>query len=714
MSGHLRRQRAFASGVKDAQKRKNYLARLDKLEAGARKTIASAKTDAEKGEKLLQYLHAKALAQGYRAQQTDLSVLLDTGTFNCVSSAVIYNIIGRRLGLDLRAIEVPDHAFSILYIGTKHADVETTNELGFNPSRDPAIQKELLEQTGFRYIADRHPEQRREVDEAGLAAIIYYNHGVQASQEKRYGEALFAYFRALSLDPEFTSSVKNVLAALANWSVELADAKQFEQALAVVNTGLDLAPKDATLINNRKAIWGERVEAAMDAGENDRALALLQDAHKQAPDGNFRAMQSWVFLRPAEKFVKQSQWNEALAVAETGIPKVDEDARKELVEWRQGLFLRWSNAQLDQKQYSQAIAVLERGLKIEPENSRMLNNVGYVAQVWVKDALKQHGPEEAEAVLTALLKKHGNVETVKNAANSYVIRLVNRLRDEKQYAAALQVIKRCQSFLTDDDSAMRLAHNLYDTWAGRYIKEKKWQEALKVYAAALKQYPTDEHFAKNSLATWNVWAQKLMKAGKWNEAADVYAQAMEKFPQGDFDRRLAYLTQEWSKDALKNQGPQGEQKVVSKLLKRFSQLEEVREAAFGHYQRTVAKLVKDKKYQQALDTAERGSKTFNDEKPFLDVTHYVYDRWSRNLADDGKWDAAIDVYAQGLKRTPKDTYLTEHAIATWNMWARTQIDKKDWSAAIKTFEKALKKYPDSEVLQHNLQYCQQQQKKAKS
>lgn len=701
----------LASGVSDAKKRSVYLTRLDELEVGARKAVAAAKTDSEKGEKLLRYLHAESLAKGYKAKQTDLSVLLDTQTYNCVSSAVLYNVIGRRLGLDLRAIEVPDHAFSILYIDTKHADVETTNKLGFNPSRDPAIQKELLKQTGFRYIADRHPEQRREVREAGLAAIIYYNHGVQASKEKRYGEALFLYFRALNLDPEFTSAVKNVLSALANWGVELSNANKFEQALAVVNVGLDLAPKDATLLRNRKAIWSERVTEAMEAGENERALALLQEAHQQLPDGNFRAMQSWVFLRPAEKLVKQSRWENALALVESGLPQVDPDAGKELLDWRRGLFLRWSNAQLKQKEFAQSIKILERGRTIDSNDPRMTKNLGYVAQEWVADTLQQQGPEQAEAVLNALLEKHGDVESIKRTAHSYVIRLVNRLRKEKKYTAALKTITRCKPFLDSEESAVRLTQGLYDFWAKGHIKEQQWEQALSVYENALKQYPGDSHLTNNSQATWDRWARGHMKTRQWSKAADVYAKAMAQLPESGFGDRLGYLTQEWLRDASANQGAEAAEKVLTDLLARFPKLDKVRDAALNHCQRTVSKFVSQKKFPEALDAVDRSRRFLQDEQKSLDLTHYVYDKWSANFASGGKWKEAVAIYSQALKEHQKDSHLTKNAIAAWNRWAGKHINKKDWPAAIEVYETALKEFPDSSLLKNNLRYCRQKQEK---
>ena len=182
-----------------------------------------------KGQKLLDLLHAGPLAKGYEAGQTDVSAILETGTFNCVSSAALYNVIARGLGLDARAVEVPNHAFSILYDGSQHADIETTTKGGFNPSRDAKAQEEFSKLTGFAYIPDSNRDERREVGETGLVAIIYYNHGVDLMNAKRYHEALLANFRAMSLDKEFDSAVKNALAALANWSVELSRGGKFDE-----------------------------------------------------------------------------------------------------------------------------------------------------------------------------------------------------------------------------------------------------------------------------------------------------------------------------------------------------------------------------------------------------------------------------------------------------------------------------------------------------
>ena len=332
--------------------------------------------------------------------------MIEAQTYNCVSSATLYNVIGRRLGLDVRAIEVPDHAFSILYDGAKHADVEATTPGGFNPARDPDALKQFAETTGMNYIADLHPEKRREIDQAGLVALIYYNRGVSHSERGEHAEALVRYFCALSLDPEFTSAVKNSLATLANWSVSLADAEEFEAATAVVRAGLKLAPKDAALRNNRTAIWGQRIAVAVDAGECERALRLVRTAVREVPGDEFRAMESWVFLRPAETLVQKGQWGQAINVARRGLSEVDRLGQTELTEWCKGAFVRWSNRYLDERDYARALDPLERGLSQYPEDPRLRNNVCFVAQEWCRELRAQEAHTLAESVLGRLMDHH--------------------------------------------------------------------------------------------------------------------------------------------------------------------------------------------------------------------------------------------------------------------------------------------------------------------
>ena len=353
----------LASGVRDASQRRQYMKQLDALERRSPQGNQRSQQPGRKGAKLLAFLHDTKgpMAKGYVARQTDLSTVLEQRTFNCVSSATLYALLGRRLGLDVRAIEVPEHAFAILYDGTRHADVETTTASGFDPARDAASQQQFHAKTGFHYIPDSNRDQRREVSEAGLVAIIYYNHGVGLTEQKRHYEALLAYFRAMSLDREFDSAVKNALASLANWGKELCDARKFEEAVEVLSTGLELAAKDSLLLNNSKVAWQQWAEATAAVGKDDEAIAILRRAAAAIPDANFPALQAWIYIRRGEDLIKTGNWQLAATAVEPGLAKLDPVPQAELRRWTAELPLRRAQSEMQKKDFKSAVEVLERG-----------------------------------------------------------------------------------------------------------------------------------------------------------------------------------------------------------------------------------------------------------------------------------------------------------------------------------------------------------------
>jgi tetratricopeptide (TPR) repeat protein len=659
------------SGVHDAAKRKAYLKQIDALESQARQALAGAGTPFEKGEKLLHWLHTGPLAKGYQAKQTDLSKILDDHTFNCVSSATLFNVLGRRLGLDARAIEVPEHAFAILYDGTRHADVETTTASGFNPARDPAAQKEFEKTTGFRYIPDSHRDQRREVRDAGLVAIIAYNHGVQLGEEKRYHEALLAYFRAMSLDAEFDSAVKNALSALANWSVELSRAKKFPEALQVLGTGLELAPKDATLLNNHKVVWGEWAEATMKGGQEDEALTILRKAAATIPAEakHFQAMQAWLYIQPGEENIRAEQWEKALAVVAPGLSKLDPQPRKELRQWQAGLYLRWSNALLTKGQHEKAVAVLEKGLAAQPEDKRIPNNIAFTVQEWGRNALTKEGPEQAKAVLLSMLQRFPKLPELKEVAKNHAKSAVLGLRDAGKFEAALTAIDAHREFLAGKNDVKDLSLAVFDTWAGKLAKEKKWPDAVDVYDKALSRLPGDPHIKNN----------------------------------------LIYTVQEWARDA----GATGDKAkdILLAQAKRFPKIPEVKDVAANHVRREVNELLGAKKYADALDAIDKNQELFKTKEEAKQLTYPVYDTWADGMVKKKDWQGAVDLYAKALKRFPKDGHLTNNAVAIWDSWAKTFFPDKDWPAAIKVYEKALERFPDNGILKNNLNYCKEQMKK---
>ncbi len=94
---------------------------------------------------LLQYMHSDILrtkTEGqlakYRHGQSQLTVVLDDGTYNCISSALLYLVLSRAVGLNTRGVKMPHHAYIELLTAGRRIDIETTSARGLFDHRDAA------------------------------------------------------------------------------------------------------------------------------------------------------------------------------------------------------------------------------------------------------------------------------------------------------------------------------------------------------------------------------------------------------------------------------------------------------------------------------------------------------------------------------------------------------------------------------------------------
>ncbi|HRD77408.1 MAG TPA: hypothetical protein PK264_15990 [Hyphomicrobiaceae bacterium] len=740
----------IVSGVRTKAERARYLSEIDAIEAEARRVTASEVGAHAKGGALLPFLHKRTFAKGYVSKQTDVSTILSERTFNCVSSAALYNIVGRRLGLDLRAIEVPDHALSILYEGTSHADVETTTPRGFNPGRDRSVQDEFKSLTGFAYIPDSNRDQRREVGELGLLALIYYNHGVGHSNAKRPREALLAYFRAMSLDPEFGSAVKNALATLANWSHDLSKYGQYEEALKVAGLGLRLAPKDATLLNNNKAVWSIWADSLIKAGRSEEALAVLLRAASAVPDGGFQRMQAWVYIHRGEQHIKAGEWQAAAALGPVALARLEGGARDEMARWVASLHGRRVQGEIKAGRFAAALDLIAARITEAPREPRSAENLGYVVQELLKSVGAKEGTEAAERLIPDLLKRFAGQRDVTEVAVAYFHRTIGRLENEGRYDDALAVAGRMEAALGDVKRAAEARAGIVDRWALKLAKAGSFAAALDVYE---KAYPT---LASKSTADNNIryiiqeWtkaaaakggsptAEEILaaqtkrfafvpglagasddhvantaighaRAKRFSQALDVYAAAYATLKdKSKAHNNILYVLQEWTKEAAATGARPSAEEILAKELQRFSFVPGIGQIAVGHVNRLVQAEVREKRFEAALAVLKANAGVLPDPKKAEDIAAYVYDSWAKTHRERGDWQAVVDLYNRSLEAYPGSSHLRRNAIAAWYGWSKVFMDKKDWRGAITIYENALKRFPGESLLEQNLKYCREQ------
>lgn len=127
----------LASG--DVRYQTQYAALQDRISrfVSDNSTLSVLDDEKERGRRLLLAMHDQLLTDVYDEDQSALSVLLQTGVYNCISSALLYIVLAEEFGLQASGVMMPSHAFVQLSLSDGSVlEVETTSADGFNVIRD--------------------------------------------------------------------------------------------------------------------------------------------------------------------------------------------------------------------------------------------------------------------------------------------------------------------------------------------------------------------------------------------------------------------------------------------------------------------------------------------------------------------------------------------------------------------------------------------------
>jgi hypothetical protein len=198
-----------------------YEEKVDGLIEALRAEAGKAADPAARGEAILGFLHNRVL-RAYRENATTLSGLLETGLYNCVSSAVLYLIAARSLGIMADGARTSDHAFCTVLAGGRKIDVETTNTYGFDPGGKKEFKDSFGRLTGYAYVAPGGYGDRRAIGGRELVGLILANRASSLERSGRFAEAarLGAEYAALCPGAEsrgfFADRINNLVAELEN------------------------------------------------------------------------------------------------------------------------------------------------------------------------------------------------------------------------------------------------------------------------------------------------------------------------------------------------------------------------------------------------------------------------------------------------------------------------------------------------------------------
>jgi hypothetical protein len=338
---------------------------------------AKAADDSARAEEALSFLHGKVL-RAYEFDATTMGDILDSGRFNCVSSAVLYLIAMRSLGIEAAGVKTTDHAFCLVRVGEREIDVETTNPYGFDPGTKKEFADRFGKATGYSYVAPGNYARRRTVDERELVALILANRMAQATERRDARGALsLAYgYYLLAADGD---GRKILLDCVENLAAEFADRKDFASIEELARTAAAFLGQDdrlarllETAIYDRLALMAATADwpAAVDGA--DSALAEGSLSRK-----NHDSLVVYAYGNAANALGQKGDWLGAARLAEEGAKKAptDRSLSQAAAGFRRNFVVTAHNrfaTLYNKRDYAAASAVIEEALKLMPGDPTLL------------------------------------------------------------------------------------------------------------------------------------------------------------------------------------------------------------------------------------------------------------------------------------------------------------------------------------------------------
>ncbi|HTX74441.1 MAG TPA: hypothetical protein VMC79_16535 [Rectinemataceae bacterium] len=256
-------------------------ARLDADLRELASSVGGMADPSSRAEATLGFLHRRML-RAYRADATTLDGILTTGLFNCVSSAVLYMIAARSLGLDVGAVQTSDHAFCVVHLADRSVDVETTNPEGYDPGTKRSFTDSFGRVTGFSYVPPGDYGRRNAIGGKALVGLILSNRVVlaEAGGDYRLSLRLGVDYDTLERSPASRSFLIDRVNNLAADLVQRGDYPSAERLAAAARVAVGEDPRLLDL--ERKAAYmgaaalaqAGRWDAALDAAAGIRSRGL--------------------------------------------------------------------------------------------------------------------------------------------------------------------------------------------------------------------------------------------------------------------------------------------------------------------------------------------------------------------------------------------------------------------------------------------------------
>lgn len=290
----------IAAGVTDSSRLEAYKQQYQQRFYQLSRLIPQSAQPIEKARIILEFLHREMFRE-YMLESSNIGAIFDSGIYNCVTGATLFNSFARQFGLNAVALELPGHAMSRVYLQDEtHYDVETTCAIWFElqdyPGKQEQVIARMLEVGAASQIVDA-PVVRRQINDVELVAKLYYNRGVELLNKDNFQGAMNCNAKALTLDPKSATARGNFLATLNNWAINESKSARYDVAMNILRNGMRIAPEYPIFKNNHIHIYHQWIEQLCKQSRYEEALELSRQAISEAPnEEHFRKLEAYALM----------------------------------------------------------------------------------------------------------------------------------------------------------------------------------------------------------------------------------------------------------------------------------------------------------------------------------------------------------------------------------------------------------------------------------
>ncbi|HJL40513.1 MAG TPA: hypothetical protein RMG48_04355 [Myxococcales bacterium LLY-WYZ-16_1] len=457
---------------------------------------------------LLQRLHQGPLER-YQADATTLAQVFEHGRFNCVSSALLYNLLAMDLGLEVRAELMPTHARSLVRIGTEWKVVETTSRQGFAPgrARSADILRRVVGRAGSRTrslvegTGERHPTR-------ALVAIMYVNLGIfaQQSEQPSRAEALFARAESIAATPRMRQVLVDQRAVLlGQMAVQAFEDGHLSKAVALLRRALELdeAEPDVkrTLRANLAAFMQRRIRR--DAARISPAALvrhLRGGTYTRGLDGADAArVQAFGWSEVAHRHAEQEHWVEAFSAYDAAWAH-----RGALGPERRQLL--WTNRSKARKAAAVTLAQrgeLQRALRwaSTPTERKKLH------EVHVDHAVRTADEANVDQSTRACLAAHPESQFCRENRVAWLQRQLSAALRAGPCTGGREFEKEMSTLVPEDRFSVQSRVDCWSRRAERAFRRDRFERAARAFAEAFVLVPNDARLRDNLRIAFRAWAR---------------------------------------------------------------------------------------------------------------------------------------------------------------------------------------------------------------